>query len=109
MNSESSSEATQPGRLEREQVAQLESWIRGYPIHPDDDANIAWVRETWNVLNPHSTGARYLNFEAEDGVQATYGAEKYERLAAVKAKYDPENFFRFNQNIKPTVSGGRPL
>jgi FAD/FMN-containing dehydrogenase len=75
----------------------------------DDDANIAWVRETWNVLNPHSTGARYLNFEAEDGVQATYGAEKYERLAAVKAKYDPENFFRFNQNIKPTVSGGRPL
>jgi FAD/FMN-containing dehydrogenase len=75
----------------------------------DDDANIAWVRETWNVLNPHSTGARYLNFEAEDSVQATYGVEKYERLAAVKAKYDPKNFFRFNQNIEPTVSGGRPL
>jgi FAD/FMN-containing dehydrogenase len=75
----------------------------------DDDANIAWVRETWDAMKAHSTGARYLNFEAEDGVQATYGAEKYERLAAVKNEYDPENFFRFNQNVKPTVAGGRPV
>ena len=63
--------------------------------------HVQWARETWDALEPHSTGARYLNFEAEEGVAAIYGEEKYRRLAELKAKYDPENLFRLNQNIEP--------
>ena len=46
----------------------------------------------------------YVNFlmdEGEDRVRQAYGAEKYERLRALKRKYDPDNFFRLNQNILP--------
>jgi FAD/FMN-containing dehydrogenase len=70
----------------------------------DNDANIAWTRNTWDALAPFSTGARYVNFEAEDGAEAIYGEEKYKRLVEIKSKYDPENFFRYNQNIKPAIS-----
>ena len=70
----------------------------------DNDTNIAWTRETWDLLAPFATGARYVNFEADDGVEAIYGPEKYKRLVEIKNKYDPENFFRFNQNIKPTIN-----
>jgi FAD/FMN-containing dehydrogenase len=50
-------------------------------------------------------GGAYLNFmmeEGEDRIRATYG-DNYTRLAAIKAKYDPENFFRVNQNIRPAA------
>lgn len=70
----------------------------------EDDAVIDWVRAAWNSLQPFSTGATYVNFmssEAEDQVKATYGAEKYAKLSALKRKYDPNNLFRINQNIKP--------
>lgn len=67
------------------------------------ETNIAWVRETWDALVPHATGARFANFEAEDQALAIYGEEKYQRLVEIKNKYDPQNFFRLNQNIKPTV------
>lgn len=60
-------------------------------------------------MAPHSNGAAYANFLTDDDddgagdrVRATYGAEKYERLVALKRKYDPENVFRFNQNIRPS-------
>jgi FAD/FMN-containing dehydrogenase len=46
----------------------------------------------------------YVNFlmdEGQDRVRAAYGPEKYERLVAVKRRYDPDNFFRLNQNIQP--------
>ncbi len=62
-----------------------------------------WSKNYWDDLHPHSAGGAYVNFmmeEGEDRVKATYG-ENYERLAEVKAKYDPGNFFRVNQNIKP--------
>jgi FAD/FMN-containing dehydrogenase len=66
-------------------------------------ANLAWTKETWDALSRFATGARYVNFEAEDQVMAVYGEEKYRRLQKVKDKYDPSNLFRLNQNIKPTV------
>lgn len=67
------------------------------------ETNIAWVRETWDALAPYATGARFANFEAEDQAMAIYGEEKYKRLVEIKNKYDPQNLFRLNQNIKPTV------
>jgi FAD/FMN-containing dehydrogenase len=58
-------------------------------------------------MQPFSTGGVYVNFlgnEGEDRVRAAYGGEKYERLVALKNKYDPTNLFRVNQNIKPTAA-----
>ncbi len=75
---------------------------------PDDDvANINWTREFWQRMRAHSDRGRlYLNFpglgeEGEDLVKRTFG-ENYTRLVATKQKYDPQNIFRFNQNIRPT-------
>ncbi|MFZ1202527.1 MAG: FAD-binding oxidoreductase [Desulfobacterales bacterium] len=62
-----------------------------------------WARDYWEALHPLSAGASYVNFmmeEGDDRVKATYGAN-HERLRKIKAKYDPENFFHVNQNIKP--------
>jgi FAD/FMN-containing dehydrogenase len=69
-----------------------------------DDA-IAWGRELWDAMERHSTGGLYLNFpgfgeEKEQLVKAGYGGN-YDRLAALKAQYDPENLFRMNLNITP--------
>jgi FAD/FMN-containing dehydrogenase len=77
-------------------------------IDPDDsEKHIQWTRALWEALQPFSTGGAYVNFqsydEGEDRVKATYGAEKYERLSALKQKYDPTNFFHMNQNIKPST------
>ena len=74
----------------------------------EDDENIRWVREFWNGMQPFSSGGFYVNYEADvapERVKAAYGPEKYERLVALKNKYDPANLFRLNQNIKPTVAG----
>jgi hypothetical protein len=62
-----------------------------------------WARSFWSALEPHRTGV-YVNFlmdEGEDRVREAYGAAKYERLKALKRRYDPENLFRLNQNISP--------
>ena len=67
-------------------------------------ACIAWTRELWEAVRPYSTGRVYVNFlgdEGQDRVRAAYGDDKYERLRALKRKYDPTNFFRMNQNIRP--------
>jgi FAD/FMN-containing dehydrogenase len=70
----------------------------------NDDA-IGWGRAFWDAIGEHSTGGMYLNFaglgeEKEALVKAGYGAN-YERLAQLKAKYDPTNLFRMNLNIPP--------
>jgi len=67
-----------------------------------DDTCIAWARDFFEATKPFATGGVYVNFisEGEDRVDGAYGAN-YERLAKIKAKYDPENFFRVNQNITP--------
>jgi len=65
----------------------------------------AWARNYWEALHPHSAGGAYINFmmdEGEDRIKATYRGN-YERLARIKAKYDPRNLFSVNQNIKPTA------
>ncbi|MEH2327550.1 BBE domain-containing protein [Nostoc sp.] len=61
-----------------------------------------WAKEYWSALHPYSCGGAYVNFMMEEGqerVQATY-RDNYERLLAIKNKYDPTNLFRVNQNIK---------
>ncbi|BDG04311.1 FAD-binding oxidoreductase [Anaeromyxobacter oryzae] len=71
---------------------------------PADDARcIAWARSLFDALAPHATGGVYVNFMPEDEtarIQGAYGPN-YGRLAQLKAKYDPENLFRLNQNIRP--------
>jgi FAD/FMN-containing dehydrogenase len=71
----------------------------------DDDENIAWARQSISVMRQFTTGGIYLNFigdEGNDRVRAAYGSENYDRLAAIKAEYDPANVFHRNQNIKPS-------
>ena len=67
------------------------------------DEEREWVRGFWSALEPHFTTV-YVNFlmdEGEDRVRQAYGAEKYDRLKALKRKVDPDNLFRLNQNIPP--------
>jgi FAD/FMN-containing dehydrogenase len=65
-----------------------------------------WGRAYWKAVHPYNLAGAYVNFmmddEAADRVQATYG-ENYARLALAKAKYDPQNLFRVNQNIVPAA------
>jgi len=73
----------------------------------DDAANLAWSREFVAAMQPFSDGGRYINFagfleEGDVGMRAVFGP-KYDRLAALKNKYDPDNLFRLNQNIKPST------
>jgi hypothetical protein len=72
------------------------------------DADRAWVREFWSALVPHATGVgSYVNFMSEyeeNRVRAAYGPEKYERLAKIKAQYDPDNVFHLNANIQPAAA-----
>lgn len=71
----------------------------------DDEANIQWARAMWSAVRPYATGGVYANNlgdEGDDRVREAYG-ENYARLVALKAKYDPANLFRLNQNIPPTA------
>jgi hypothetical protein len=73
----------------------------------DDEANIAWVRNCVADIRRFSDGGIYLNFpgfleEGDKLLRDAYG-KNYERLVALKNKYDPTNLFRMNQNIKPTA------
>jgi FAD/FMN-containing dehydrogenase len=61
------------------------------------------VRNFWSALEPYHAGA-YVNFlmeEGEERVREAYGSEKYDRLKALKRRWDPDNLFRLNQNISP--------
>ncbi|MGH3022376.1 MAG: FAD-binding oxidoreductase [Gaiellaceae bacterium] len=81
-----------------------------WPADAPDDEHVAWVREAWRSVRPFSTGGNYLNFqtadEDEERVRATYGTN-FDRLVEVKERYDPENLFRSNRNIRPRVRIGK--
>ncbi len=65
---------------------------------------ISWARGYWEAIHPHSAGGAYVNMmmddEGHDRVRASFG-DNYDRLVAVKRRYDPDNRFRVNQNIVP--------
>jgi FAD/FMN-containing dehydrogenase len=74
-------------------------------LDPAENArNIAWARESYDVMRPSFTPGRYVNYlgddDGEDAVAAAYGPN-YQRLRTLKAKYDPTNLFHLNQNIRP--------
>jgi len=71
----------------------------------DDERHLSWGRGISAAMKPFATGGVYLNFignEGRDRVRAAFG-DNYERLARIKAQYDPDNFFRLNQNIEPAL------
>ncbi len=68
----------------------------------EDEANVRWTRELWQAMQAFSAGRVYVNYlgEEPERVREAYGS-KYDRLVALKRKYDPSNLFRYNQNIRP--------
>lgn len=77
----------------------------GWTDRAEDEGRIAWVREMWQTMRPFAGNAAYMNMlgegsEPADRVRAAYGGN-YERLASIKAAYDPTNFFHRNHNIVP--------
>ena len=78
--------------------------IAGVDPDPANNEKISkWAKDYWTATHPYSAGGAYVNFmmdEGEDRIRATYG-KNYDRLAKIKKRYDPTNFFRVNQNIKP--------
>ncbi len=82
--------------------------IHGRWDKPEDDQNVIdWARGLWAAAEPHSTGTVYVNFmtadEADRLGSAAYGPAAWKRLTEIKAQWDPDNFFRMNQNIPPAV------
>ncbi|MFA1539998.1 FAD-binding oxidoreductase [Actinomadura monticuli] len=88
------------------------TWSGIYAGIDPDPANAETIRrwsvDYWEELHPYSMGGAYVNFlgadEGQERVRATY-RDHYDRLAQIKAKYDPGNFFRANQNIAPAAPG----
>jgi FAD/FMN-containing dehydrogenase len=77
----------------------------GVDPDPANDAKItAWTKAYWDALHPYSMGGAYVNMmmddEGQERIRASY-RHNYERLAKIKAKYDPDNVFHVNQNIRP--------
>jgi len=74
------------------------------PDPANKDRITDWAKSYWEALHPYGAGGAYINFmmdgEGDERIRATY-RENYDRLATTKAKYDPKNFFRVNQNIRP--------
>jgi FAD/FMN-containing dehydrogenase len=77
----------------------------GWADLQDTEEQIQWTRDLWTAIRPFSSGGVYVNFlsddDGEDRVRAAYGASKFERLVQLKTKYDPQNLFQMNKNIKP--------
>lgn len=89
------------------------SWV----VHPltiwedpaDDERAIQWTRDVCADVKPYATGATYLNFvgdEGEERIVGGYGRGNYDRLAAIKAEYDPDNVFHLHQPIRPLAASG---
>jgi FAD/FMN-containing dehydrogenase len=100
------------GAVARRNDTPLSARNARFVVHPfgmwqdpaDDAANIAWARAFRDDLAEFSTGAVYLNFIGDEGearLRAGYGPGSYERLAQVKAEWDPGNLFRAGGNVPP--------
>src|SRR5205807_5405146 len=74
-----------------------------------DDEHIAWARETAAAIEPWAVSGGYVNYmqadEPLDRVRAAFGADSFDRLRALKTRYDPSNVLRRNQNIPPLSAG----
>ena len=71
----------------------------------DSEKNIQWTRECWSAMKPFLLSSSYGNYvsdEADAIAREAYGSN-YDRLLALKNRYDPTNLFRMNHNIKPTI------
>jgi hypothetical protein len=91
-----------PHRAEQFDFLILSQW----PDPTDTAPNIEWSRAFFAAMEPHLEKAVYVNNlgnEGEDRIRAAYGPN-YDRLAALKVKYDPTNFFRMNPNIQPSLA-----
>ena len=70
-----------------------------------DEANIRWARDVWTAAQPYVSSAVYANHltgeEGPERVRAAYGGAKYDKLASLKARFDPANVFRLNHNSLP--------
>jgi FAD/FMN-containing dehydrogenase len=72
----------------------------------DSEKNIQWTGECWEAMHPFLATGSYVNYVSDEGdafARAAYGPN-YDRLVALKNRYDPTNFFRMNHNIKPTLA-----
>ncbi len=77
-----------------------------WPDPSENQRHISWARDFFTAMKPWGVGGAYINFmgeESQDRVRAAYGPN-YERLIALKSKYDPNNLFRLNQNIGPAAT-----
>jgi FAD/FMN-containing dehydrogenase len=94
--------ATAAGNRQAQFVLNIQS---SWQESGESPRHMQWTREFWTAMRPFSTGGVYVNLlgqdEGQERVVAAY-SENYERLVALKNKYDPTNLFRINQNIKPT-------
>ena len=83
-------------------ISAIAQWIE----RPDTDRHVGWARELWGAVEPLTAGRAYINHIAGDDrperIRSSYGTN-YERLVALKNTYDPQNLFRLNANVKPTV------
>lgn len=88
-----------PHRNARYMVSIIQTW----PAGSDSRQHIAWSRAFWNAIKQYATGV-YVNFLADEGEErlaSAYGERNLRRLTSIKRRYDPDNVFRLNQNIKP--------
>jgi FAD/FMN-containing dehydrogenase len=95
-----------PHRREQYNVLALSIWAD----RADSEVNLEWTRGFWHGIEGHGGGGVYVNYlgheEGAAGVRAAYGPN-YDRLVDIKNKYDPDNLFRVNQNIRPTTAAAQ--
>jgi FAD/FMN-containing dehydrogenase len=96
--------ATAVGNRDAEYILNMQG---AWEAAGEDATHIGWARDFWSAMRPFSSGGTYVNFLTEDADEerrcAAYGPELYAKLARIKAKYDPDNLFRSNQNIRPAA------
>lgn len=76
----------------------------------ESEKNIQWTRQCWEAMHPFLVDGSYVNYVSDEGdasARASYGPN-YDKLVALKNKYDPTNFFRMNHNVKPSERTSKP-